>query len=176
MKINIGKATLEVLRGDISEQETDAIVNAANNYLWMGTGVAGAIKRKGGQIIEDEAVAQGPIDVGTAVITTSGDLLAKYVIHAAGMGQDLRTNEEIIRQVTVNSLKLAEGKGLTSISFPAIGTGVGGFEVHHCAKVMFEEAVDYLIKADVMKEVRFVLFDEPAFRAFDDQLRFMFSS
>jgi len=176
MKINIGKATLDILRGDITDQDTDAIVNAANNYLWMGAGVAGSIKRKGGQIIEDEAVDQGPIDVGNAVITTAGDLPAKCVIHAAGMGQDLKTNEKIIRQVTMNSFLLAEDNGLFSISFPAIGTGVGGFEIHHCAKVMLEETIDYLIKSKKIKEVRFVLFDQSSFEAFDNQLRKMFSS
>lgn len=176
MKVNIGKATLEVIQGDITEQDTDAIVNAANNCLWMGAGVAGAIKRKGGQVIEDEAVAQGPIDVGDVVVTTAGDLPAKHVIHAAGMGQDLKTDETIIRRVTVNCLKTVEKKNYSSISFPAIGTGVGGFEIHHCAKVMLEEMVNYLIGSKVLKEARFVLFDQSSFLAFDNQLRNMFSS
>ncbi|MBC8174676.1 MAG: macro domain-containing protein [Candidatus Marinimicrobia bacterium] len=175
MKINIGQVTLEIIQGDITEQSTEAIVNAANNYLWMGAGVAGAIKRKGGQIIEDEAVAKGPIEVGDVVITTGGKLTAKYVIHAAGMGQDLQTDEKIIRKVTHRCLELAEQNRITTLSFPAIGTGVGGFEIHHCAKIMFEETVDYLVSAKILKKVQFVLFNKEGFKAFDDQLRSMFS-
>ena len=93
MEIMIGSAIISILQGDITAVEADAIVNAANNRLWMGGGVAGAIKRKGGKSIEDEAVRLGPIPIGEAVATTAGNLNAKYVIHAAGMGTDLRTDE-----------------------------------------------------------------------------------
>ncbi len=175
MKINVGQVTLEIIQGDITEQSTEAIVNAANNYLWMGAGVAGAIKQKGGQIIEDEAVAKGPIEVGDVVITTGGKLTAKYVIHAAGMGQDLQTSEEIVRKVTIRCLELAEDKGIESLSFPAIGTGIGGFGIHYCAKIMLEETESYLVSAKNLEEVRFVLFDKDSFRVFDNQLRSMFS-
>ncbi|MDQ3830194.1 MAG: macro domain-containing protein, partial [Candidatus Tectomicrobia bacterium] len=88
MRKQVGTTTLEVVQGDITECAVDAVVNAANNHLWMGAGVAGAIKRKGGQVIEDEAVRQGPIPVGEAVVTSGGTLQARYVIHAAAMGQD----------------------------------------------------------------------------------------
>ncbi len=176
MELNIGRAKLAIQKGDITAQTTDAIVNAANNYLWMGSGVAGAIKKKGGQVIEDEAVAQGPIEVGDAVITTGGDLAARYVIHAAGMGQDLQTSEDILHKVTVRCLELAEENGIRSLAFPAIGTGVGGFEIHHCAKIMLEETVDYLASAKVLERVNFVLFDAEGWEAFEEQLRILFSS
>jgi O-acetyl-ADP-ribose deacetylase len=104
MTQHAGGTLLEVIHGDITECSVDAVVNAANNYLWMGAGVAGAIKRKGGQVIEDEAVRQGPIPVGEAIVTSAGALKARYVIHAAAMGQDLVTNAEMIRQATINSL------------------------------------------------------------------------
>src|SRR5207248_11157324 len=91
MVITIRQASLETERGDISQARVDAVVNAANNHLWMGAGVAGALKRAGGAEIEREAVAKGPVAIGEAVVTTGGELYAKYVIHAAGLGQDLRT-------------------------------------------------------------------------------------
>src|ERR671919_2015083 len=123
----VGATTLEVVQGDITACTVDAIVNAANNHLWMGAGVAGAIKRQGGQVIEDEAVRQGPIAIGEAVVTGGGSLKARYVIHAAAMGQDLVTNADFIRQATIHSLQHAIDLGLASIALPALGTGVGGF-------------------------------------------------
>ena len=161
---------IQVLKGDITDMDTDAIVNAANNHLWMGAGVAGAIKRKGGQIIEDEAMRQGPVDVGQAVITTAGNLKAKYVIHAVGMGQDLRTDETKIRAATANSLRLAEEKGLESIAFPAIGTGVGGFPMDRAAEVMIDEARTFLEHATHLKRVVFVLFDDYSYHIFQEEL------
>ena len=176
MELIIGRAKLAILQGDITSLTTDAIVNAANNYLWMGAGVAGAIKQKGGKIIEEEAVSQGPIEVGDAVITSGGNLPVKYVIHAAGMGQDLQTSDEILHKVTINCLVLAEENGIHSLAFPAIGTGVGGFEIHHCAKIMLEETVEYLASAKVLQQVNFVLFDAVGREVFEEQLRMIFSS
>lgn len=176
MKVNIAKHTLEISQGDITEQDTEAIVNAANNFLWMGSGVAGAIKRKGGQEIETKAIAQGPIEIGQAVITQAGKLKAKFVIHAAGMGQDLNTDADKVKLATHNSLKLAESNGIQSISFPAIGTGVGGFSIFQCANVMLLEAIDFLQTSQNIKLIRFVLFDETAFNAFNEELKLQFSS
>ncbi len=176
MKIKIGEGGISVIQGDITEQETDAIVNAANNHLWMGGGVAGAIKRKGGVEIEKEAVTQGPIEVGRAVITTGGELKANYVIHAAGMGQDLKTDLTKIKDSTRSSLKLADEKGLASIAFPAIGTGVGGFSSEKCANAMIKEAVDFLLEAVNIKNVVFVLFDTGTFKAFENELSSIFSA
>ncbi len=176
MKIHVGKGEITVIQGDIAEQETDAVVNAANNHLWMGSGVAGALKRRGGQAIEQEAIAKGPIAIGDAVSTSAGALKAKRVIHAAVMGQDLHTNADFIRQATLKSLQLAEGEGLGSISFPALGTGVGGFSFFHCASVMIGAAVDFLITSSRLREVRFVLFDDEAREIFEKELRHRFSA
>jgi O-acetyl-ADP-ribose deacetylase (regulator of RNase III) len=176
MKVNIGHAALEIIQGDIAEQDTDAVVNAANNYLWMGSGVAGAIKRKGGEEIEREAMAQAPIEVGGVIITSGGKLKAKFVIHAAAMGQDLHTDANQVKLSTINSLRLAEAKEIKSISFPAIGTGVGGFSIFQCATVMINEAVNFLQKAKHLNLVRFVLFDKVSLDAFNDELKLQFSS
>jgi len=157
------KVAIKLIQGDITEQEVDAIVNAANNHLWMGAGVAGAIKRKGGIEIEKEAMSIGPIPVGEAVVTKAGNLKAKYVIHAAVMGQDLITNEEYIKNATRNSLKRAEELKIKSIAFPAFGTGVGGFPVDECAKIMLAEAKNFSKNAKPLKEVRFVLFDKKSY-------------
>src|ERR1041385_3021188 len=163
MRIAVYKGAIEILLGDITEQSTDAIVNAANNHLWMGSGVAGAIKRKGGMMIEDEAVAQGPVEIGDAVITSGGTLKAKYVIHAVSMGQDLHTDEHKIRTATRSALKLADEKKLSSICFPALGTGVGSFSVFHCANIMIVEAIEFLsaAKSPNVHYIGFVLFDQP---------------
>ena len=176
MKIHIGKGEITVVLGDIADQETDAIVNAANNHLWMGAGVAGAIKHKGGAVIEREAMAKGPIPVGTAVMTSAGALKAKHVIHAAVMGQDLRTNADLIEKVTRGSLWLAEQEGLGSLSLPALGTGVGGFSVFHCASVMIGVAIEFMIKATVLREVRFVLYEQSTKDIFENELKNKFTA
>jgi O-acetyl-ADP-ribose deacetylase len=176
MNIHVGKGQITIALGDIAEQETDAIVNAANNHLWMGSGVAGALKHKGGAEIEREAMAKGPIPVGTAVMTSGGKLKAKRVIHAAVMGQDLHTNADLIEKATRGSLWLAEQEGLASISFPALGTGVGGFSVFHCASVMIGVAIEFMIKAATLREVRFVLFDKDARDAFESELKKRFTA
>ncbi len=159
---------IEIVPGDITESACDAIVNAANNHLWMGSGVAGAIKRKGGDEIEKEAIAKGPIQPGKAVATGAGKLAAKYVIHAAGMGQDLRTSEQLIRQSTLSSLVVADNLGLESIAFPAIGTGVGGFKPYECAKIMIDTVMGY--PTSTLKIVEFVLFNEKSVVAFEKAL------
>ena len=131
---------LEVREGDIAQVEADAIANAANDRLWMGAGVAGALKRAGGDEIEREAIAQGPIELGTAVATTAGRLLARYVVHGAVMGQDLRTSAELVRKTTHSCLGVADGLGCRSLALPAFGTGVGGFPLDECARIMIGEA------------------------------------
>jgi O-acetyl-ADP-ribose deacetylase (regulator of RNase III) len=161
---------IALLQGDIAKVEADAIVNAANSSLWMGSGVAGAIKRAGGQQIEAEAVKQGPIPVGEAVVTSVGVLPARYVIHAAVMGPDLRTDAEKISQATKNSLKRAEELGVVSIAIPALGTGVGGFPYDKAAEVMSEVVREHLAQKSGLDQVIFVLYDEEAFRVFQEQL------
>ncbi len=176
MKINIGRGTIEIIQGDITEMAVDAVVNAANNHLWMGAGVAGAIKKKGGQQIENEAVALGPVEIGGAVITTGGNLPAKFVVHAAGMGQDLQTDDHKVRKSTLSSLELAEEKQLNSIAFPAVGTGVGGLDMHLCAKIMLNESLEFLIRSQNLRDIKFVLFEEKSFTIFCEELRLIFSA
>lgn len=136
--------TIEIVEADITTLDVDAVVNAANNRLWMGAGVAGAIKRVGGAEIEREAMAQGPIPIGEAVVTSGGNLIAKYVIHAAAMGENLVTDVDKIRAATTNALKRARENNITSIAFPALGTGVGGFAPGLAAHTMIEAALDFV--------------------------------
>jgi O-acetyl-ADP-ribose deacetylase (regulator of RNase III) len=131
---------LEVREGDIAAMEADALVNAANDRLWMGGGVAGALKRAGGEEIEREAIALGPVERGTAVATGAGRLRAKWVIHGAVMGQDLETDADLIRRTTRSCLALADELGCRSVVLPAFGTGVGGFRLEECARLMVDEA------------------------------------
>ena len=161
---------IEVHHGDITQLELDALVNAANNRLWMGGGVASALKRAGGKEIEAEAVKKGPILVGEAAVTGAGKLKAKYIIHAAVMGQDLKTDAEKIRQATRNSLLRGDELGIKSIAFPALGTGVGGFPLDECAKIMITQVHQYSAKETGLERVVFVLYDEPAYQAFRQEL------
>lgn len=159
---------IRIYSGDITGAETEVIVNAANNHLWMGSGVAGAIKRKGGQIIEDEAVALGPIEVGGAVATSAGNLPHKYIIHAAGMGKDLKTSSDLVYKATKNSLELAEKLSIGSIAFPAIGTSVGGLSITDCARAMKKAVDEFALTARSVREIHFVIFgqkDTEKFRA-----------
>ena len=164
---------IKLVRGDIAQQDAEAIVNAANNRLWMGAGVAGAIKRAGGREIEEEAVAKGPIPIGEAAVTGAGRLKAAYVIHAAVMGQDLRTDADKIRQATQNSLRRADELGLKSIAFPALGTGVGGFSLEDCARLMLDVVQRHGTSATSLERVVFVLYDQPAYQAFERVLQSM---
>ncbi|UCC81104.1 MAG: macro domain-containing protein [Candidatus Zixiibacteriota bacterium] len=164
------KKIIKIVQGDITESNADAIVNAANNHLWMGAGVAGAIKRKGGDIIEKEAVSKGPIPVGEAVATNAGSLANKYVIHAAAMGQDLATDGGKIAAATINALLRAEELNLESIDFPALGTGVGGFPVEDAARIMIDAAKDFLAGSKSVQKVGFVLFDSGSCQAFTAEL------
>jgi O-acetyl-ADP-ribose deacetylase (regulator of RNase III) len=156
---------LEVVEGDITVLDVDAIANAANNALWMGAGVAGAIKRAGGEEIEREAVAQGPIEVGEAVATGAGRLPTKHVLHGAVMGQDLRTNEQLVRRTTESCLALADELGCRSVALPAFGTGVGGFPLDDCARIMVETARGH--EASSLERVVFAVFGGEARSAFE---------
>ncbi len=161
---------IEVCKGDIAQLELDALVNAANNHLWMGGGVAGALKRAGGKEIEAEAVSQGPIPVGEAVVTGAGRLKARYIIHAAVMGQDLRTDAAKIRQSTKNSLLRADEISIKSIAFPALGTGVGGFPLDECARIIISEVNQYSARETALERVVFALYNEPAYQIFKQEL------
>jgi len=168
VNVKIKETEIKVIQGDITEQDTDAIVDAANNRLIMGGGVAGAIRRKGGQSIQDECNKIGPIPIGEAAVTGAGKLKARYVIHAATMGMNFETDEQKIRVSTMNSLKRAEEKKMKSIAFPALGCGVGGFPPEKAAEIMIEEIKIHLGEIDTssLKEIVFVLFGKPAYDAF----------
>jgi O-acetyl-ADP-ribose deacetylase len=159
---------LEVVEGDITELEVDAIANAANNHLWMGAGVAGAIKRAGGKEIEREAVAKGPVDLGEAVATGAGRLKTRYVIHGAVMGQDLRTNADLVRGTTRRCLELADELLCRSLALPAFGTGVGGFPLGECARIMVAEARAH--RPTTLERVVFAVFGDEAKREFEAAL------
>ncbi|MDO8689618.1 MAG: macro domain-containing protein [Dehalococcoidia bacterium] len=171
MKRTIGNAVVELFQGDITDLDTDAIVNAANSHLWMGAGVAGAIKRKGGPEIESEAVGKGPIPVGEAVVTGAGRLKTRFVIHAAAMGQDLETDERKIRAATANSLCRARELAIESIAFPALGAGVGGFPLSKVAAIMLDEVERHLHGGEnSVTRIVFSLFGAEAFHAFELEL------
>jgi O-acetyl-ADP-ribose deacetylase (regulator of RNase III) len=159
---------LQVVEGDITALEVDAVTNAANNHLWMGSGVAGAIKRAGGEEIEREAVAQGPIEVGEAVATGAAQLAAHWVIHGAVMGQDLQTNAELIRRTTESCLRVADKLGAESLALPAFGTGVGGFPLAECARIMVDAVRTY--QPSSLKRVVFAVFGADAAAAFESAL------
>ena len=159
---------LAVAQGDITKLEVDAIANAANDRLWMGAGVAGAIKRAGGAEIEREAMASGPIPVGEAVVTGAGRLRAHHVIHGAVMGQDLRTSAELVERTTRSCLEAADELGCESLALPAFGTGVGGFGLDECARLMVGAARAYEPRS--LRRVVFAVFGDEARRAFGSAL------
>jgi len=135
----------------------------------MGAGVAGALKRAGGEEIEREAVAKGPIPVGHAVATGAGRLPARWVIHGAVMGQDRRTNADLVERTTRSVLRVADELGAASLALPAFGTGVGGFPVDECAGIMVGVVRGH--ESPALERVVFAVFGEAARRAFDDALR-----
>jgi O-acetyl-ADP-ribose deacetylase (regulator of RNase III) len=151
-----------VLEGDLTEMETDAIVNAANNDLKHGGGVAGAIRRKGGEIIQKESDDIGTIPIGSAAITSGGLLKARYVIHAASMELGGKTTASALRTSTAYSLAIAAKKELKSIAFPAVGTGIAEFPMQQCAEIMLEEAVKHLQGPTSLDKIYFVLYDKEA--------------
>jgi O-acetyl-ADP-ribose deacetylase len=152
---------IQIQQGDITEMEVDAIVNAANNDLILGAGVAGAILRKGGESIQQECNEIGSIPLGYAAITGAGRLKARCVIHAASMGLGgERTTAKSLRTSTAHSLRLAAERKLTSIAFPAIGTGVSGFPADECAQIMLTETAQHLKGDTSVETVYFVLFDD----------------
>ena len=155
---------LEVVEGNIASLEVDAIANAANNHLWMGAGVAGAIKGAGGDEIEREAVAKGPIEIGDAVATGAGSLPAQHVIHGAVMGQDLQTDADLVRKTTRRTLEVAEQLGARSLALPAFGTGVGGFPLEECASIMVDVARAH--EPGSLERVVFAVYGDEAEEAF----------
>ena len=156
-----------IQQGDLTEMDVDAIVNAANNDLVLGAGVAGAIYRKGGEVIQKECDAIGSIPVGYAAITGAGKLKARFVIHAASMQAGRRTTAETLRGSTAHTLRLASERGLKTIAFPAVGTGIAGFPIEECADIMLRLAAAHLEGQTSVQTIYFVLFDAGAKAVFD---------
>ncbi len=166
----INKSSIELIQGDITEMAVDAIVNAANAQLQLGGGVAGAIRRKGGPAIQDACDKIGGTLVGGAVITTGGNLKARFVIHAVGPRMGEGDEDQKLKQATLNSLKIADKHSLKSIAFPAISTGIFGYPLERCAEVMLSETINYLTGTTGIKQVYFCLFDRPALAVFEQTL------
>ena len=170
MKVKINNRVLELLDGDLTEMDTDAIVNAANTRLILGGGVAGAINRKGGPKIQEECNKIGGTFVGGAVITTGGNLKAEHVIHAVGPRMGEGDEDQKLKNATLNSLKAADENNLKSISFPAISTGIFGFPIGRCAEIMLKTTIDYLKGQTGLEKVVFCLFGRDSYEAFTRRL------
>ncbi len=170
MRVRIENTELLLVQGDITEQDTDAIVNAANQELILGGGVAGAIRRKGGDQIQEECRRIGSAQVGEAVITNGGRLKARYVIHAVGPRMGEGDEDRKLGNATLNSLALADSEDLKSIAFPAISTGIFGFPTGRCAKIMLDVTLNYLSSSSHLQQVVFCLFDRATLTIFERQL------
>lgn len=158
-EINGTKITIEA--GDITEVEVDAIAHGVNNHLWMGSGVAGAIRRKGGIAIVKEALEHGPIQMGEAIVTAAGNLKAHHVIHAAVMGRDLTAGAEHVGKAMESTLQRAREIGAKRLALAAFGTGVGGFPVEQSAAIMLERVSEYLDRnPGAFSDIVFVLLHE----------------
>lgn len=166
-----GNSVIQLVRGDITDIEADAIVNAANSALKLGGGVAGAIRRRGGPRIQEECDAIGGIQVGEAAITTGGNLKARHVIHAVGPMMGEGNEDEKLRLATLNSLKLADENDLRSIAFPAISTGIFGYPLDRCARIMVDAVAGYLRGETALERVVFCLFDQEAYDAFKREVK-----
>ncbi len=151
---------IHIERGDLTVCEADAIVNAANNDLILGGGLAGAIRRKGGPSIQAECDAHGPVEVGGAAITGAGEMPAKFVIHQASMRLGGRTTADALRRSTARVLELAEKEGIRTLAFPATGTGIAGFDLRECAEIMLDEVRNHIAAGTQLTDVHFVLFDD----------------
>ena len=171
MKIKINNTILELIQGDITDQTTDAIVNAANASLQLGSGVAGAIRRSGGPAIQEECNRIGGTHVGGAVITTGGNLPIKHVIHAVGPIHGDDHEDEKLKDATLNSLKLADKNRLMSIAFPAISTGIFGFPKDRCAIIMLSTTIAYLDGLTGLEKVIYCLYDKKTLELFEDILK-----
>jgi O-acetyl-ADP-ribose deacetylase (regulator of RNase III) len=163
-------ARIELWNGDICDLEVDAIVNPANLSLWMSTGVGGAIKRAGGDAIEFAAVRQAPVPLGESIVTPSGSLAARAVIHAVSLDRDRRTSGPVIEAAVRSALARAREIGATSVAFPALGTGVGGFPLEDAARITVDTVRDELQRSPAIEHVIFALRGAAAYQAFSGAL------
>ena len=169
--LKVKDSLISLVQGDITELEMDAIVNAANDRLILGGGVAGAIRNKGGPIIQKECNRIGGTFVGGAVITTGGNLKAKHVIHAVGPRMGEGNEDEKLKNATVNSLKLMDEYNLKNIAFPAISTGIFGFPIDRCSKIMINATKEYLQGNSQIEKVIFCLYTASDFEVFEKELK-----
>lgn len=162
---------IEIIKGDITDIEAEAIVNAANTELVLGSGVAGAIRKKGGPSIQLECDEIGPIELGEAAVTGAGSLRARFIIHAAGMRPGGSVDKRSLQDSTRNSLLRAGENGIKTVAFPAIGTGVGGFPAPECAEIMIDIISEYISnKGTSLEKIYIVLFDDSAYGIFKEAL------
>ncbi|RMD55165.1 MAG: O-acetyl-ADP-ribose deacetylase [Nitrospirae bacterium] len=173
MEVKINSKRLVLVQGDITKEETEAIVNAANRTLLGGGGVDGAIHRAGGPAILEECKKIGGCETGEAVITTGGNLKAKYVIHTVGpIYRGGKANEaELLRNAYENSLRLALNKGIKSLSFPSISTGAYGYPVREAATIALKTVLDFLRNNEGIELVRFVLYDANTYKTYEEVLK-----
>lgn len=162
------RTKIQFVQGDITEMPVDAIVNAANTDLTLEAGVAGAIRRKAGEHIQEECDRLAPIRLGAAAVTTSGNLKAHFVIHAASMRPGEKATADSVRLATRASLMRAEEKAIRSLAFPALGTGVEGFSPDECAAIMLKAVLDHTKMRTSLEKIYFVLFDEAALSVFEE--------
>lgn len=171
MERTVKDGVIRLVQGDLTELAVDAIVNAANAHLVLGGGVAGAIRSKGGPSIQEECNRIGGTTVGQAVVTGAGNLKARYVIHAVGPSYGEGNEDEKLHGATLNSLKRATEKGMRSIAFPAISTGIFGFPKDRCADIMLKTIRDYLDnEATSLKEVILCLWSKDDLELFSQNL------
>jgi O-acetyl-ADP-ribose deacetylase (regulator of RNase III) len=170
--VTLGQASLELVLGDITHQEVDAIVNAANSGLRGGGGVDGAIHRAGGPTIMHECRKYGRCPTGSAVITGAGELKASWVIHAVGpiYGGGNKGEAELLASAYRTSLKLAADNGATTVAFPSISTGVYGYPLDEAARIALSEVTKFLKSGTSLRTIRFVLFDEKTYAAYESAL------
>jgi len=172
MKTSVGKTKLELANGDITQLEVDAIVAPASTELWMDHGVAAAIKRAGGEAVEKEAVLQGPVKVGEAVVTTGHDLKARWVIHVALTEGTPVADGAAVTAAVRASLAAAEHAHARSVALPAFGTGACGFPLYQCSSLMVTEVVAYLKEhpRTALRHVMLAVYDDAARAAFKNAL------
>jgi O-acetyl-ADP-ribose deacetylase (regulator of RNase III) len=160
-----------IIKGDITDMAVDAIVNPANTELAMGSGVAGAVRRKGGERIQEDCERLAPIRLGAAAVTTAGNLRALFVIHAATMRPGEKATAESIRLATRQSLFRAEEKAIKSLALPAMGTGAAGFPAEQCAPIMLKVVLEHIKMRTSLEKICFVLYDDAALKVFEDALQ-----
>jgi O-acetyl-ADP-ribose deacetylase (regulator of RNase III) len=176
MKARVGRTEIEIMQGDITEMDTEAIVNAANDRLVLGAGVAGAIRAKGGPSIQEECDRLGGAFVGGAVVTGAGRLKARYVVHAVGPRMGEGDEDRKLKNATLNSLRRADEKALKSIAFPAVSTGIFGFPMDRAAGIMLGAVKEYLEGETGLERIVFCLFGQEAYNVFDETFQKLFSA